>query len=52
MGTAKDIPPLPPVNEPLIDLRTGKVTPRWYEWLIRLDMTQRDQESRIATLEP
>lgn len=49
--TLNPIAPLPSPSEPVIDVRTGRMTQNWYIWFKRLEEHMREAEARITALE-
>lgn len=47
----KPLPPLPAATQPVVDPRTGRVTPAWYSWLRFLEQHMRETEDRVTDLE-
>lgn len=35
-------PPVPNIEQPMIDTATGKLNPEWYRWFVRWDRIWRD----------
>jgi hypothetical protein len=45
--TTPNPPPLPLIDEPLVDPKTGTITPAWYKWLAFYDRIWRQLRKEI-----
>jgi hypothetical protein len=41
---------LPPPQEPVVDQKTGRITPTWYLYFQRLDQHTREIEQRLDAI--
>jgi hypothetical protein len=45
--TTPEPPPIPNYDEPFIDPQNGRITPRWYKWLVFYDRIWRQLRKEI-----